>query len=100
MKKSIYTVFAFVVFAASAFATQISELEVKVPFAFKVGTTTLPAGAYKVIETSPGIVLIRGEKVAVFMPEVLLDMTSFAKPRFTFSRAGDGYVLRGLSAGR
>ncbi len=46
MKKTIYTVFAFAVFAASAFAYQGSQVDVKVPFAFKAGASTLPAGTY------------------------------------------------------
>jgi hypothetical protein len=38
MKKLICTVFTFAVFAASAMASQGSEVVVKVPFAFQAGT--------------------------------------------------------------
>ena len=97
MKKSIYTVIAFAVFAASALAT---ELDVKVPFAFKAGSSTLPAGTYKVTEASPGIVLIRGEKGGVFVPRtsLLLDMTDSGKTSITFHRAGDSYALKSVNS--
>ena len=69
MKKHIYSVIAFAVFAVSALASQSSELDVKVPFAFKAGGSTLPGGSYRVTEGTSGYLLIRGEKGGVFVPE-------------------------------
>lgn len=56
-------VVAVVVVLASAVAAQAESLEVKVPFAFMVGSTLMPAGTYRLVhESSMGsIVLIRGE---------------------------------------
>jgi hypothetical protein len=95
MKKHIYTVIAFAVFAASALANQASELDVKVPFAFKAGTAVLPAGTYKVTEANSGFILIRGENGGAFVPRtaVVIDLDS-GKPTVKFKRTGDGYVLR------
>ena len=97
MKKSIYTVVAFAVFAASALATQ--ELDVKVPFAFKAGSSTLPAGTYRITETSAGVVLIRGEKGSVFVPKANLvpETTESGKTSVLFNITGDKYVLRSVN---
>ena len=55
---------AVVVLLASAVAAQAETLEVKVPFAFIVGSTQMPAGTYR-LERDPSrsssVLLIRGE---------------------------------------
>lgn len=55
---------AVVVLLASAVAAQAETLEVKVPFAFIVGSTQMPAGTYR-LERDPSrsssVILIRGE---------------------------------------
>jgi hypothetical protein len=101
MKKHIYTVFAFAVFAASAFASQISELYVKVPFAFKAGSAVLPAGSYIITETVSGYVLIRGEKGGAFVSKgslVVDNLDAASKANFKFDIAGDKYVLEEVRA--
>ena len=99
MKKHIYTVVAFAVFAASALANQATELDVKVPFAFKAGAAVLPAGTYRVTQAYSGFILIRGDKGGVFVPRtaVAVDLDS-GKPTLKFNRTGDGYVLRALES--
>lgn len=96
MKKNIFTVVAFAVFAASAFANSGTELDVKVPFAFKAGDSTLPAGTYRVTETSSGVLLFRGDKEAVFVPKAILDIGAedSGKVSFKFAVTGDKYILR------
>jgi hypothetical protein len=98
MKKTVYTVFAFAAFAASALASPMTELDLKVPFAFKAGAYTLPAGAYTVTDAGAGFVLIRGEKSSAFVPKgvVLLDLTDSGKASFLFNRVGDKYILRAV----
>ena len=98
MKKTIFTITAFAVFAASAFANQAAELDVKVPFAFKAGTSVLPAGTYRVTEASSGYILIRGDKGAAFVTKgaVLLDVDESGKTSFTFNRAGDKFILQSV----
>jgi hypothetical protein len=96
MKKSIYTVVAFAVFAASALANQATELDVKVPFAFKAGTATLPAGSYRITPASSGFLLIRGEKGGVFVPraEVVVETSESGKASVLLHRAEDTYSKR------
>ena len=54
---------AVVVLLASAVAAQAETLEVKVPFAFIVGSTQMPAGTYRLERgsMSSSVMLIRGE---------------------------------------
>jgi hypothetical protein len=52
------------VLLASAVAAQADTLEVKVPFAFIVGSTQMPAGTYRLeqnLSGSSSVLLIRGE---------------------------------------
>jgi hypothetical protein len=52
------------VFLASAVAAQAETLQVKVPFAFLVGSKQMPAGTYRVEHdptTGSSVLLIRGE---------------------------------------
>jgi hypothetical protein len=96
MKKHIYTVVAFAVFAASALANSGTALEVKVPFAFKAGDSTLPAGTYRVTETTSGVLLFRGDKDAVFVPKSIFEtgVEDSGKASFKFAVTGDKYILR------
>ena len=60
------------VLLASAVAAQAQTLEVKVPFAFLVGSQKMPAGTYRVERemSSPSVLLIQGEhgnKAQVFV---------------------------------
>lgn len=99
MKKHICTIFAFAVFAASAMANQATELEVKVPFAFKAGASTLPAGTYRVSRANSGCILIQGDHGAAFVSvgEVVIDMSdTTGKTSFRFDHASDKYVLRSV----
>jgi hypothetical protein len=101
MKKAVYTLITFAVFAVSALATQ-AEMDVKVPFAFKAGASTLPAGAYRITEPSPGVILIRGEKVGVFLPRAVLlsDPVDLNKASVVFTYSGDHYVLENAGAAK
>jgi hypothetical protein len=96
MKKHIYSVIAFAVFATSALASPATDIDVKVPFAFKAGASTLPAGTYKITEANAGSFLIRGEKGAVFVLRnaFVLDTDESGRTSLKFDRAGDQYVLQ------
>ena len=100
MKKHIKTVIAFAVFAVSALAYQASELYVKVPFAFKVGSSTLPAGTYTVTQSTGGFLLIRGDKGGVFVSRgvVAVGADDSGKPSLKFNQAGDQYVLHSVDS--
>ena len=96
MKKHIYSVVAFAVFAASAWASPLAGLNVKVPFNFKAGASTLPAGTYRVSEAGAGYVLIRGEKGGIFVPMNVLvfEGGDSGKVSVKFDHEGDSYVLQ------
>jgi hypothetical protein len=96
MKKYMCSVIAFAVFATSALASAATDLDVRVPFEFKAGASTLPAGTYRVTEASSGYLLIRGEKGGVFVPRsaFFLDTDEAGRTSVKFSRAGDKYVLQ------
>jgi hypothetical protein len=98
MKKYIYSVVAFAVFAASAFAyTGVDRtVSVNVPFAFQAGSSTLPAGTYTITEPINGFVLIRSAKGGIFLPKaaVLIDSDDSGKSTLRFARSGGTYVLR------
>jgi len=99
MKKHIYTIIAFAVFAASAFASQIPEQNVNmtIPFAFQAGGYTLPAGTYTISQPTAGYLLIRGFKGGIFVPATaLVTDIDGGKSTFRFTRAGDKYVLQGV----
>ena len=98
MKKHIYSVIAFAVFATSAWASPVADLDVRVPFDFKAGASTLPAGNYRVTEANSGYLLIRGEKGGVFVPRnaFVLDTDESGRISVKFNRAGDKYVLEAV----
>ena len=98
MKKHICSVIAFAVFATAAWASPATDLDVRVPFEFKAGASTLPAGTYRVTEANSGYLLIRGEKGGVFVPRnaFVLDTDESGKTSVKFDRAGDKYVLQAV----
>jgi hypothetical protein len=79
-------------------ASPATELDVKVPFDFKAGASTLPAGTYRVTESSPGYILIRGEKGGIFVPRssIVLDTSDSGKTSIKFNRAGNNYILQAV----
>jgi len=96
MRKHIYSVIAFAVFATSAWASPVTDVDVKVPFEFTAGTSTLPAGTYRVTEANSGYLLLRGEKGGVFVPRsaFILDTDESGRTSLKFNHAGDKYVLQ------
>src|SRR5579859_2560191 len=65
MKKQIAQVVASLVLAAplSMFAQDLDSVKVNVPFAFKAGSVSMPAGDYRIVESNDaGLIRIVGEK--------------------------------------
>jgi hypothetical protein len=85
------------VIAAVAFARADSSvtLTAKVPFAFFVGTDTLPAGEYTFNEVAKGLLLIRRDRSAQVLHMTYSGASpgSSAGPRVVFHRYGDQYFL-------
>ena len=69
--------------------------KVSVPFAFRAGQTTFPAGEYDVVrENGAGLVLIQGRHgSALLIAEPELTGDASAIPGMTFSRTAKGNVL-------
>jgi hypothetical protein len=79
--------------AVSAFAADTDPMHITVPFAFKAGKTTLPAGDYVVVEENSGIVMIKGTGGnAILLSSAGSDNTS-DKAGVSFARGEQGYVL-------
>ena len=82
---------------ASLGIAQAQDLTAKisVPFAFRAGETTLPAGEYAVVrENGAGLVLIQGRRgSAMLIAEPELTGGVSALPGLTFSRSAKGNIL-------
>jgi hypothetical protein len=80
---------------APAFADELGQVKVTIPFAFRAGTVNLPAGDYTVIEENAGgLFLIEGRSGSVMFvtaPGQLQAQDS--KPELTFQRSGQSAVL-------
>jgi hypothetical protein len=80
----------------SASAQNTTIAKVTIPFAFQMGTQTLPAGTYRVDRESPGLILLQGSgKASGF---VVMHAASRSKASdhgmISFDRTGDKYYLR------
>lgn len=78
-------------FTLPAFAADGESMRVSVPFAFVVGTKTLPAGQYYVSETAEHIVTIGGKQGGAMMMERAGASTK--ANTLIFKRKGNDLVL-------
>lgn len=86
--------------AAPSFAEQYNHIKVTVPFAFRAGTVTLPAGEYMVVEEGPsGLLLIEGHKGSAMLIGGPAQDTVAGSPEMTFQRTGQEAVLTGVRLG-
>jgi len=69
------------------------EVTSQVPFAFTVGTTTLPAGSYQ-ISTNHDMLLVRGNATAATVTSKAAGSTGPGSPRLVFVKYGNRYFLR------
>src|ERR1700722_3212334 len=77
-------------------SAQTPMANVTIPFAFQMGTQTLPAGKYRVERESPNLILLQGSgKASGF---IVMNATSRSKApdhgMLSFDRTGDKYYLR------
>jgi hypothetical protein len=82
--------------AASGWAQDRSPIRVQVPFEFSAGSTTLPAGEYRVSEQVPGIVKIaaeQGKHSIMLLAAARLGSEREAHARLVFTRYGAHYFL-------
>jgi hypothetical protein len=86
--------------ALPSFAEEFNQIKVTVPFAFKAGNVTLPAGQYLVVEEGPaGFLLIEGRKAAAMVIAGPARDTVDGSPEMTFQRTGHEAVLTGVRLG-
>ena len=82
---------------APAFAEDVSQVKVTIPFAFRAGTVNLPAGEYTIIEeNSEGLFLIESRSASamfVTAPGKAQPINIEARPELTFQRTGQASVL-------
>jgi hypothetical protein len=84
--------------AGSASAQLSGIVRVKVPFAFTVGDTTLPAGAYSLRPVAGASLVLRGEDGAnlIFSTTPLDGASESGATELSFNRYGDTYFLTGI----
>jgi hypothetical protein len=86
--------------AVPSFAAEFSKVKINVPFAFKAGNVTLPAGDYVVAEETPaGVILIEGRKGSTMFLAGPERETVAGMPQMTFQRTGQGAVLTEIRLG-
>jgi hypothetical protein len=88
--------FLFSVAASTASAQLQSTIQVRIPFAFVVGSKTLPAGVYSVERRTQKVLMLRSvdSKDAAMLNAVLVDNGSESeRSRLVFNKYGDEYFL-------
>ena len=101
MKNTLRALLAFTtiaVFGAAvpAFASDSEPLHVSVPFAFKAGKTTLPAGDYTVYSEGSRIIMIKGARgSAMLLGSANVDAPA-DKSGVSFEKDASGYCLRSV----
>ncbi len=83
--------------AAPAFAEDLGQVKVTIPFAFRAGTVNLPAGDYTVVEENAGgLFLLEGRSGSVMFvtaPGQISAENLNTKPELKFQRTGQDAVL-------
>lgn len=103
MKKTILKTALFAAIAAATLAAGSRQrLEVNIPFAFSVGSVTLPAGAYVIDQYGPaGVLMITSLErhgSAVVMTRPAINQTG-SKSAVTFEKRNGQTVLSGVWLG-
>ena len=100
MNKQLRTLVAFFAIAtaaaAPAFCSELEPLRVTVPFAFKAGVTSLPAGDYTVLTGNSHIVMIRGSHGSAILLATAGEGSDSDKSSLSFERSGKGYYLKAI----
>ncbi len=80
--------------ATAASAADVDAVRINVPFAFKAGKTTLPAGDYMVSEQGSNVVTLKGSHGSAILLGVPSDEADPTKTSLTFDHTDGGYVLK------
>lgn len=87
--------FAFVL-AAGVAKAQSNDTISKVPFAFNIGTSVMPAGTYRVSEFGgqTGVFMVSGFRHSAIVLSEPDGRTGVDRPQLVFHKYGDQYFLR------
>jgi hypothetical protein len=99
MKKALRALFAFTTLAVfatlvPAFAADTEPMHVNVPFAFKAGKTTLPAGQYTVYSDESRVIMIKGTHGSAILLGTAGADSAGDKSGVSFERDATGYCLK------
>ena len=98
----IASVFALTIYASSAQAQIVGDLEVNIPFQFHAGNAKLPAGKYRVhVLDDSGLTVMEissvdGSSAALFQVDSAEANSTPAKSELIFNKYGDRYFLAKL----
>jgi hypothetical protein len=79
--------------ALPAFGSDTDPMRISVPFAFKAGKTSLPAGDYVMVEDTSGVLTIKGSQGSAMLLTSAGSDTGSEKAGVRFVRNEQGYVL-------
>ena len=89
------TIFA-VLAGPNVYGQSSTKVKASIPFDFRVGSQSLPAGEYSVVPKSPVLVVIRsadGHKSALVMNDAIQASRISADGKLVFNRYGESYFL-------
>lgn len=103
MTNKLRTLFAFSAIAVSAlaipaFGSETDPMHISVPFAFKAGRSSLPAGDYVVTEEASGVIVIKGNAGSAMVLGSAGEDKNTDKAGVSFTRTEQGYVLKSVHA--
>lgn len=83
--------------AVPMFGADTDPMRISVPFSFKAGNTTLPAGDYVVLEENSGIIMIKGNggHSAIVLSSTGAESNT-EKASLSFAKGDQGYVLKSV----
>jgi hypothetical protein len=81
-----------------AFGAENDPMHISVPFSFKAGKTTLPAGDYVIVEENSGIIVIKGNRGNAILLSSAGPDNAADKAGVSFARNEQGYVLKSVHA--
>jgi hypothetical protein len=96
MKRLAFGVGLLAVLTSTTVQAQASDLQVNIPFEFRIGETRLPAGEYS-IQQAPGVLIVKEQgghhKAAMLFTAAEFRLDPLRTGEVEFNRYGDTYFL-------
>src|SRR6476661_2170797 len=80
-------------FTVTGVSAQQTRLRAIVPFEFRVGNRTMPQGTYWIASAGSHEVLLKGNRVAIFVVGSPREMSADGREKLIFDKVGDQYFL-------